>query len=379
MAPKQRVLVVDDDPNALRLTGYIFHRADFEVHVASDGAEGLAKAESVKPDLMILDVMMPDMSGLEVCQRLRAKPSTAQMPIIMLSARGQVEDKVTGFKAGADDYVSKPVDPQELLARAQALLQRSMYSQVPMAWTIAVMGAKGGVGVTTVAVNLAAALTTQGRSVVLAEMRAHHGTVGYSLKMAPTQGLGDLLAIEPSQIGRKEVARSVVRHASGLGVLVAPRGKFDQPLSVLQIETILDVLASEVEYLIVDLAPLGGEAMQAALEKADQILLVTEPEFLSVTCAQVSLETIKEWGLFDRVGLVIVSRSRSSMLMKSTEVESQLGAQVATTIPPAPEAFHEVARLGAPIVIAKPDTLAAEGLVALANWVTERRPAIAQS
>lgn len=125
MARKWRVLVIDDDPTALRLVGYVFHRADFEVHVAANGVDGLSKVDNVQPDVVILDVMMPDMSGLEVCERLRSQPSTAQLPIIMLSARGQVEDKISGFKAGADDYVPKPVEPEELVARARALLQRS--------------------------------------------------------------------------------------------------------------------------------------------------------------------------------------------------------------------------------------------------------------
>jgi DNA-binding response OmpR family regulator len=124
MKTKQRVLVIDDDPAALRLTGYIFQRAGYEVHEAANGTEGLAKVEEVKPDLVILDVMMPDVSGLEVCQQLRDRSGTAQLPIIMLSAKGQVNDKISGFQAGADDYVPKPVAPEELLVRARALLQR---------------------------------------------------------------------------------------------------------------------------------------------------------------------------------------------------------------------------------------------------------------
>lgn len=124
MILQRRVLVIDDDPDALRLTGYIFGRAGYEVHVAANGAEGLAMVDEVKPNLVILDVMMPDMSGLEVCERLRAQPATARLPIIMLSAKGQVDDKISGFQAGADDYVPKPVDSKELLARAKALLQR---------------------------------------------------------------------------------------------------------------------------------------------------------------------------------------------------------------------------------------------------------------
>jgi len=118
------VLIVDDDPGALRLIEFIFGRADYEVHLATGGIAALTKVGEVRPDLIILDVMMPDISGLEVCQQLRAQPTTARLPIIMLSAKGQAEDMVDGFEAGADDYVAKPVDPPELLARARALLQR---------------------------------------------------------------------------------------------------------------------------------------------------------------------------------------------------------------------------------------------------------------
>jgi DNA-binding response OmpR family regulator len=124
MTTKPRVLIVDDDPNALRLIGYIFDRAGYETHLAANGPEALSRVNEVEPDLIILDVMMPDVSGLEVCERLRARPTTARLPIIMLSAKDQVDDKVGGFEAGADDYVSKPVDPKELLARATAVLNR---------------------------------------------------------------------------------------------------------------------------------------------------------------------------------------------------------------------------------------------------------------
>jgi len=117
-----KILIVDDNPNALKLVGYALHREGFEVTVAQSGPEALAKAEATPPDLVILDIMMPDMDGFEVCRRLRAMPRTARTPVIMLTAKSQVEDRVMGFQAGADDYVTKPVLPAELVARVRALL-----------------------------------------------------------------------------------------------------------------------------------------------------------------------------------------------------------------------------------------------------------------
>jgi len=371
---KRRVLVIDDDPAALRLTGYIFHRAGYEVHVATNGKDGLAKAVQVKPDLVILDVMMPDMSGLEVCEQLRARPATARLPIIMLSAKGHVDDKVSGFRAGADDYVQKPVEAKELLARANALLQRAEYTPAPRARIVAVVGAKGGVGVTTVAVNMAAGLITKGHSVVLVELRSHRGTVAQQLNMTPAQDLGALLALDPAKLDSRAVSQRVVRHASGLHVLAAPQDAAGHPLTAPHVEAILNALSPEAEYLILDLPAVAGEGVRLALEQADQVLLVTEPEALSVTCAYADLETLKTWGLFDRVNLVVVSRSQSTVLMKSTEVESQLGVQVAGAIPPAPETFHELARQGVPIVVARPQTLAAGTLMELTEWLREKFP-----
>ena len=121
MAANPKVLVVDDDKLTLRLSVHVFQRGGYEVFVASNGAEALEKVVDVKPDVVVLDVMMPDMSGLQVCQKLRANPNTARLPIIMLSAKGHVDDKLHGFEAGADDYVQKPVAPKELLATLAAL------------------------------------------------------------------------------------------------------------------------------------------------------------------------------------------------------------------------------------------------------------------
>ena len=121
----EKILMVDDDINALKLIGYTLHREGYEIIAAQSGQEALAKAQKEKPQLVILDIMMPGMDGYEVCRRLRAIPQTAQVPVIMLTARSQVEDKVAGFQAGADDYLTKPVIPAELLARVKALLLRS--------------------------------------------------------------------------------------------------------------------------------------------------------------------------------------------------------------------------------------------------------------
>jgi len=120
-----KVLIVDDNPTATRMLQLAFTRAGYEVDIAGDGVEALAKIPLVRPDLVIMDIMMPNMDGFEATRQLRANPATASIPIIVLTARDRIEDKLSGFESGADDYVVKPVLPSELVARVNALLRRS--------------------------------------------------------------------------------------------------------------------------------------------------------------------------------------------------------------------------------------------------------------
>jgi diguanylate cyclase (GGDEF)-like protein len=125
-APGHRVLVVDDDRNLRKIIATNLELAGFIVETAADGNDGLEIIETAQPDVVLLDVMMPHMDGYEVAQRIRhhQNPTIANVPIIMLTAKGESEDKLRGFEAGADDYITKPFEAQELLARVRAKIRR---------------------------------------------------------------------------------------------------------------------------------------------------------------------------------------------------------------------------------------------------------------
>jgi two-component system phosphate regulon response regulator PhoB len=120
----KRLLLVEDDRPLAELVRFHFNRAGYEVTRTGDGEEALILAEEVRPDLVILDWMIEGISGIEVCRRLRRRPQTANLPIIMLTARGEENDRVRGLETGADDYLTKPFSPKELVARAGAVLRR---------------------------------------------------------------------------------------------------------------------------------------------------------------------------------------------------------------------------------------------------------------
>jgi two-component system phosphate regulon response regulator PhoB len=120
----KRLLLVEDDRPLADLVSFHFERAGYSVTRTGDGEEALLLVEEIKPDIILLDWMIEGISGIEVCRRLRRRPVTANVPIVMLTARGEEEDRIRGLDTGADDYVTKPFSPKELVARAGAVLRR---------------------------------------------------------------------------------------------------------------------------------------------------------------------------------------------------------------------------------------------------------------
>jgi pilus assembly protein CpaE len=305
---------------------------------------------------------------------------------------------VDGFEAGVDDYVHKPVEPKELLARTRALLMRANYSRPQVAKTVSIIGSKGGVGATSVAINVAVTLAKQGNSVILAELRAEGGTMRHQLKLSSGQDLSQLLAMKADQIKRPEIERRIITHSSGMQLLLAPQIGNGDKLTPAHVELLLDVMTSRAQFVILDLPTTPDQNTRRTFELSDQILLVTEPETLSISCGYMQLRNMKEWDVFDRVNLVVSTRTPSASWLNRVEVENRLGMGggearqasrwepralevdvrmrqgVAGVIPSAPELFHESVRAGVPITLIEPSAPAARALLDLADWLADKQP-----
>ena len=120
----QKILIIEDDPATSRLVDYTLRHIGYDVITAFNGLDGLRKALMESPDLVVLDVMLPGLDGFEICNRLRANPGTAKLPILMLSAKAQDIDKTTGLKVGADEYLAKPAAPADIVSHIAKLLTR---------------------------------------------------------------------------------------------------------------------------------------------------------------------------------------------------------------------------------------------------------------
>jgi len=129
----QRVLIVDDEPDLLELVRHHLDQAGYDVSTCTSGRAALESIRHSRPDLVVLDLMLPDLAGTEICRKIRSDPQLADVPILMLTAKGEEVDRVVGFELGADDYVAKPFSPRELTLRVSAILRRTQGGERPAA------------------------------------------------------------------------------------------------------------------------------------------------------------------------------------------------------------------------------------------------------
>src|SRR6202022_3920404 len=133
---RDTILVVDDEPDVVDLVRYHLHRAGFDVLIALTGPTGLATAAESRPDAIVLDIMLPQMTGIEVCKALRKSIETAEIPILILTAKAELSERIAGLELGVDDYITKPFSPRELVLRVQNLLRRLRAVQTGSSLTV---------------------------------------------------------------------------------------------------------------------------------------------------------------------------------------------------------------------------------------------------
>ena len=351
MSP-QKILIVDDDLDTLRLVGMLLQRKGFKILAADLGRTALTKAHQERPDLIILDVMMPDMDGLEVLKRLRAEAATGSIPIIMFTAKSQVDDKLAGFDAGADDYLTKPTHPAELVARVKSVLARTgvrlptKNDELPRerGSLAAVISAKGGVGATTVAINLAATLHQNiRREVVAVDFRSGQGGLTVALGLGGKPSLHPLFDREPDKIGSGDVAERVITHPNGLRVLPASVQPSDFGTCYSQAHTvrIVNHLLHEFKFTVLDLGAGLSDMAAGVVNIADHIIVPFEANPLTIQLTKSLVEELRNRVPYsERISPVLINRAAGEVHMTLRTVQERLGYPVPVVFSPA-EDLHD--------------------------------------
>jgi len=379
----KKILIIDDDLDTLRLVGAMLQRQGYQIAVASSGEQGLVQAANESPDLVLVDVMMPEMDGYEVTRRLRSDPQTADIPILMFTAKTQLDDKVTGFESGADDYLTKPTHPAELQAHVKALLARSSrwkagpkVAEAKPTFIIGVLAARGGHGVTTLAANLAKSLMTAAlEEVIMAELRPGMGTLGLDLGEPDPKGLLSLLQAKPDELIQQKVKDSLFVHETGLRLLLGSNHPRDAMLvnGTAQFETIVNRLAGLAPYLVLDLGPGLTPLTQKMLQKCQHLIVIVEPTLNSVLHAKALLSDMVELEVNKRrISPIVVYRLRSDAQMNMTQVQEKLDWIVLAAIMPFPELIYRAVQMKTIAVSYQPDSQTTQQFAKLSALMLER-------
>lgn len=380
----EKILIVDDDLDTLRLVGLMLQRQGYEIVAASNGHQALVMAQTEKPDIILLDVMMPDMDGVEVTRRLRADPATKDLPIIMFTAKTQVEDKILGFEAGADDYLTKPTQPRELFAHVKAVLARSSKSKAaavpatPMerGYMVGALAVRGGLGVSTLVLNLGVALHEQAhKDVIVAEYRPGQGTISLELGFLRPEGLNRLLQRRPNEIDMRMVEAELVNHASGIRLMLAsPQPRDAQYVgAIANFEAITRQLMFLGRYIVLDLGTSLTPTNEKILPTCDEIIIVVEPVPQTLAQSRALVDDLLAKGIGEgRMTVVLINRIRSGMQLSWSQVQEQLGKNVSVIFTPAPELAYQASMHNVPMVIQQSDSLTAQQFTKLAEKVLGR-------
>jgi pilus assembly protein CpaE len=360
-----RILVIDDEPINHQLVARALMPLQCEIHYAENGKGGISQARSLKPDLIITDVIMPDISGYEVTRILRREPQFAATPILILTAQSGLQDKLKSFEAGADDHLTKPFDASELVVRVTSLLRRveavKLSGQKAAthegAQMIAVHTLRGGTGSSTLAVNLGIALTSLWREpTILLDLSMTAGQVALMLNMPLKRTWADIAHYSASELDADSLSSIVSTHESGLHFIAAPT--FPSEADTLRGETLgaaLQIFKTQYQYIVADLPHDFSEFVIQTLDAANVILMVASPDMASIRAVIAAIDTYEKLDYpKDKIKFVLNAPFPHSSLTKE-KIESGLGISALATIPYVQDIFVDAINLGQPPVYQRPN------------------------
>lgn len=374
----QTILIIDDDIDTLKLVGIMLERKGFRILASTTGDKGLNLAEKENPDLILLDVMIPDISGYEIARSIRSNPTTETIPIIMFTARSQVDDKVEGLEAGADAYITKPARPRELFAQVNSVLKRSPHRAgsagggVPKKGTlIGVIAAKGGIGISTLASNLAIEMHNQSRKdILLSDFRPGQGTISMDLDLQNTSGMIKLLEEEGDLSLLLDDA--LLKHKSGISTLLSSFQPSESKYlnRIEQFREIALAVQVAADYIVLDLGPSLTPITSSVLPECNKIVICLEPSPGNVTQTKILMQDLIHSGIGEvRFITALINRQHSGVQLSWEQAENELERKIDQIFTPVPELAYQSAATKTPMIMRTVDSLTADQFRDLAQLI----------
>ncbi len=357
------ILVIDDDLDLQQMLRLMLQRGGYKVVTTGDGPDGLAKAKALRPDMAIVDVMMPGMNGYQVVRKMREELELRSTVILILTARAQPVDREAAIAAQADDYMPKPFAPHELLAKVNALMANRGTAQSPAKKTVGVLSLRGGVGVTSIAVNLALALQAKNLSTCLIDLKSGPGHVALQLRLNARTTWVDWA--NGNEATNDSILKTLTKHDSGLHVMAAPIAPAVNPPPLDRITTMINALQAKFMCVVIDLPSAWGPIAQAGIGEVDTLWLVLAPEVGSLQSALGALRALKAAKVPDDRIELIANQNMPRPGLALPAIEKALGHSFKGKLP-YDENQNVALGQGTPLLLSQPDSPLAAAIKALA-------------
>lgn len=384
-----KILLIDDHPETLNIIQSVLEQNGYQVIATQSSLNGVALAASEKPDLVMVDGMMPEIDGWEVCRRLRSNEALGHIPIIMFSAVEEAEQKLAGFNAGADDYLTKPTEPEEMIERVEALLasvsarshsQNDVQSELPpdnenllktrmvedktpsapLGRTtglatdtnlIVVIGARGGVGTTTMSINLAASLAHIGMPTTLVDLDLTQGHIALYLKQKALRNVNQLASLTTRKL-QDQYADAITAYQDNLQLILARTNLLAQQktLSVKQTSDLIHSLVQPGHCVVADIGRGITAVTRPIVEQADQIIICLRPERVALAAAKKLFARMQDI-IFPQtsVGAVLFDFLGGREVPQKA-IESYLGQPLLAVVPVQSQEMAQAVNQGVPLV-----------------------------
>lgn len=369
------ILIIDDDPDILRLMQFTLTQAKHTVTVASDGPAAITAINKQKPDCIIVDIMMPQMTGYQFTREVRKMPGMGTLPILVYSARFQPIDKKTAINSGATDYMPKTVAPSEIVATVEKLLSPSsaLSEGKQDHLLIGFFSLRGGVGVSALAINTAAVIGLSKKvPVVLADAHPLAGHAGLMLGIRAKQSLA-VLQRKTETLTGELLANVLASHPkSGIKLLASPLVRSATPPTH-SLESILRLIKAHYQYSIIDLPSDFSEEVLSILPLLDRLVLVTAPDLPSLQSTAVARKTLGKLGTPVKSVHVVLNGNTDQPTLKPASIEKALRSKLFAEIPF--DASMRVAiHTGNPIALANAQSVSTTAIAQLAVNLLKEYP-----